>query len=198
MSDINRLGKLDMIDFIEGVKADIDYKELSILISQIPDSSKLVESDLIAAIDVLPLIVKQYTDSFSFEFKGEEMKSYQYESLIWALGESFRQVLKNNKSYRRKPTLFSYIESVALDKRFGSGRESFVMLMGQYGGPERIPSLRDLLLDDEVCGHAVYSLRLLGAVEAEKDIKPFLESSKTWVRNQAKKYYKKIEKIKGS
>jgi HEAT repeat protein len=72
------------------------------------------------------------------------------------------------------------------------------MLLGKYGGLDRIPTLRKLLLDDEVSGHAVYSLRLLGAVEAKEDIQRFLESPNTWIRNEAKKYFKKIERIKTS
>jgi len=69
------------------------------------------------------------------------------------------------------------------------------MLLGQYGGPEQIPTLIDLLQDLEVCGHAVYALRLLGASEAADEVQPFLTSPKTWIRQEARKFFKKIGSV---
>ena len=69
------------------------------------------------------------------------------------------------------------------------------MLLGRYGGAAQIPALIGLLDDAEVSGHAVYALRLLGASEAAERVRPFLDSPKTWVRQEAEKYFQKIETI---
>ena len=174
-----------------------DRATLQQVISQIPDSLRPTEEDLLAVIDTMPLIVKQYTEPFSFELEGKQNTWYQYESLIWSLGESFRQILLKNRDLRRKPALFSAIENVAMNVTFGKGRESFVMLLGKYGASDWVPVLRKLLMDSDVCGHAVYAHRLLAAPEAEDDIRPFLESPRTWIRNEAKRYYKKVERLQG-
>ena len=120
---------------------------------------------------------------------------FDFQSVIWTLGESFRRILKRDKRLRRSDQFFQAVESICLDERFGKGRESFTMLLGQYGGVSRIPVLIRLLDDPDVAGHAVYSLRLLRAVEAAEKVRPFLESPKTWVRNEARKFFQKIEPV---
>ena len=69
------------------------------------------------------------------------------------------------------------------------------MLLGQYGGKEYIPTLINLLTDEVVSGHAVYALRLLKAKDAAEYVRPFIDSKITWVRNEAKSYFKSIEKV---
>ena len=100
-----------------------------------------------------------------------------------------------NRRLRRCESLFDAVRSLCFDKRLGKGRESFIMLLGKYGGPEQIPTLIKLLKDQEICGHAVYSLRLIGALDAADSVRPFLNSSKTWVRKEALKFFKKIEPV---
>jgi HEAT repeat protein len=95
---------------------------------------------------------------------------------------------------RKDRNLLSGFERVALNTQYGKGRESFVMLLGQFGGQDVVDTLQKLLNDQEVQGHAVYALRLLGAPEVQDSILPFLQSPKTWVRNEAKKYFDKLDK----
>lgn len=68
------------------------------------------------------------------------------------------------------------------------------MLLGQYGGSLQITALTGLLDDSEVCGHAIYALRLLDAIEAAERVRPFLNSHKTWVKQEARKYFQKIQR----
>jgi len=143
---------------------------------------------------VLGLIVEQFPRVSVIEHRGQSITWYTYEDMIWAVGESFRQVLKKQKRLRTSQPLFQAIENVASRPTFGKGRESFVMLMGQYGGKDRVPILVSLLQDRELGGHAVYALRLLGAEEAMEAIRPFLESEKPWVRREARRYFEKINR----
>jgi hypothetical protein len=42
-------------------------------------------------------------------------------------------------------------------------------------------------------GHAIYALQLLGAAEAADKVHPYLDSPKPWIRQEARKYFEKIE-----
>ena len=96
---------------------------------------------------------------------------------------------------RQSERIFEQVRSLCFDQRFGKGRESFTMVLGIYGGEAQIPALINLLADPEVCGHAVYALRLLGAPEAADGIRPFLNSRIAWIREEALKFFQKIEPV---
>jgi hypothetical protein len=118
---------------------------------------------------------------------------FRYEFLIWTLGEAFRQILKRQKRLWSYSTLFEQIEAVCRDSRFGKARESFTMLLGHYGGLATVPTLVSLLSDSQLCGQAVYALRLLGACDAAECVRPFLQYSKAWIRQEARKFFAKCE-----
>ena len=171
-----------------------NLKKIESLLEELKSDKGIAEKDLVLILKQLPILVKRFRKTFVIERKGENITWYEYETLIWTFGEVFRQVLQKYRGLRRKEELLHNIEMMCKDKQFGKGRESYIMLLGQYGGPERIPVLIELLDDQEIQGHAVYSLRLLGAVEAEKKMYPFLHHEKSWIRKEAKKYYTKIGK----
>jgi hypothetical protein len=153
------------------------------------------EVELLQVIEEIPIIAKIYTSEFKFEFKKKIITHKDYEGMIWDIGEKFRQIIKEKKKLKGNEKLFGGIEKVALNKLYGKGRESFVMLLGQYGGKAYISTLTELLDDEIISGHAVYALRVLKAKEAAEHVRPFLNSDITWVRNEAKKYFKSIEKV---
>ena len=171
-----------------------DSHEFTLALEEFGEKADISEDDLLQLLDLLPRLVSTYIEPYTFEHEGEMITWYVYESLIWEVGEKIRQILKQHKRLRRSSRLFSEVEQVSRKTTFSKGRESFVMLLGQYGGLERVPVLRELLKDFEVKGHAVYALRLLGAEEAIEDVRPFLKSERTWVRNEAKKYFVKLER----
>lgn len=171
-----------------------DWHSLQEAVAKLVDSSNLSVNVLQEILKTFPSIVAAFPDQSVVEHKGQKIFWHRYETLIWEIGEAFRQVLKKHKELRKESTLFCDFEQVALDTQFGKGRESFVMLLGQYGDQNVIGTLKTSLEDREVQGHAVYALRLIGASEVQDDIRPFLQSSKTWVRKEAKKYFEKLEK----
>ena len=163
-------------------------------LSSFGDASDVTEQHLVEALDLLPGLVDRHADKFETSDRGRIIVWYGYENLIWDLGESFRRVLKRNRALRGRDTIFEAIERVCLDARYGKGRESFTMLLGQYGGPRRVPVLLRLLDDPEVCGHALYALRLLGRSGAESRARTLLSSPSVWIRGEAKKYLEKVAK----
>jgi HEAT repeat protein len=90
--------------------------------------------------------------------------------------------------------LWQQIEAICLEKKYGKGRESLVMLLGQYGGKERVPVLLQLLSDPEAVGHALYALRLLGAPDAQWQAEQLVDSPRTLVRKEARKYLAKVRR----
>src|SRR6185312_12261319 len=115
-----------------------------------------------------------------------------HESLAWSLGESIRQALSRRRTLRADPVLWSALEAVATDPAVGKGREPFVMLLGQYGGPDRASVLFRLLDDREVVGHALYALRLLGVSGAEQRARELERSQRAWIRKEARRYLEKV------
>jgi hypothetical protein len=171
-----------------------DWRSFPVALDHLVDSSSLSVNALVDILNIFPSIVNAFPEQLGIEFEGTRIIWYRYEMLIWAIGEKFRQVIKRQKELRKEPVLFSELEKVALDTQFGKGRESFVMLLGQYGGLDRVATLKKLLEDPEVQGHAVYALRLLGAPEVKENVLPLTQSPRKWIRNEAKKYFKKLEK----
>ena len=172
-----------------------DWSPLHDDVQAFGDAVAVTEDDLLAALSAVELWHQRFTDPFTFEYRGEQITWFRYESLVWALGESFRRIMLRFRPLRRRHRVFEAVRGICLDRRFGKGRESFTMLLGHYGGAAQIPALVQLLDDQEVCGHAVYALRVLGASEAAEVVRPFLDSPKTWVRKEARKYFRKIEPV---
>ncbi len=172
-----------------------DWSPLDSDIHAFGDAVGVSEDDLLAALGAAKLWRQRFTEPFTFEYRGEQITWFRYESLIWALGESFRQIMLRARLLRKRERIFANVREMCLDRGFGKGRESFTVLLGQYGGKEQVPTLVRLLDDPEVSGHAVHALRLLGASEPAERVRPLLNSPKAWVRKEARKYFQKIEPI---
>ncbi len=182
-----------MIEIVKAIKAK-DWHSLQEAVARLVDSPNLSVNALQGILETFPSIVAAFPDQSIVEHQDHNIVWHRYETLIWEIGETFRQIFKKHEQLRKEPNLLRELEQVALNTQFGKGRESFVMLLGRYGNQDVINTLKSLLEDREVQGHAIYALRLIGASEVQDDIRPFLQSSKTWVRNEAKKYFVKLEK----
>jgi len=177
---------------VEGL-GTLPYREAHERLRTFGDTPDVDEAELHQLLDQVPALVSQYPDRLSADSVDESGVWHQYESLIWAMGESFRRTLKSKRSLRDSGRLWERVEAVCLDATYGRGRESFTMLLGQYGGQDRVPVLLQLLDDPEVSGHALYALRLIGSPEAVEQARDMLESPRSWVRAEAKKYLAKVQ-----
>ena len=148
--------------------------------------------EIVAHIEQLSALRARFTDEFVVLAPDGPIVWANHEHLAWALGESIRQALQRHRALRKHPTLWAAIETVVADRRIGKGREPYVMLLGQYGGPSRAPLLIQLLDDPEVMGHALYALRLLGVPGAEEKARALLDYRRGWIRKEAKSYLKKV------
>lgn len=149
---------------------------------------------MLSFLESLPEITARFTELSIFENRDETIIWHGYEHLIWSVGEVFRQILKREKSLRRSKLLWSKIEAISLDSKYDKGRQSFAMLLGLYGGHERVPVLIQLLEDPVIHGHALYALRRLGANGAEEQARTLLHSPRAWIRREARDYLEKMKK----
>ncbi len=115
--------------FIEGT----DWKSLESEIRSFGATDSLTEGDLVALLQTIDMWRERFTEPFTIEHGGELITWYRYELLVWALGEEFRRVMLRLRRFRRDGRVFEAVQTVCLDRRFGKGRESFTMLLGQYG-----------------------------------------------------------------
>src|ERR1700682_3056100 len=58
-----------------------------------------------------------------------------YELKIWELGESLRHFLKR-KDWRGQGELLDGVARVLMSRNFGKGRQTFALLLGEYGNKE--------------------------------------------------------------
>lgn len=143
-------------------------------------------------ISELPILRERFRDEYVVLAPRGPITWVGHENLAWSLGESIRQVLCRRRTLRSDQALWQALEAVATDRSVGKGREPYVMLLGQYGGRDRAPVLFRLLDDPEVVGHALYALRLLAVPGAEVRARELEGSGRSWIRNEARKYLKKM------
>ncbi|MBI4662372.1 MAG: HEAT repeat domain-containing protein [Verrucomicrobia bacterium] len=169
-----------------------DWRAVDLAVSEFGGTDGWLEQDLLDACE----FIERWRD-WSLQLmrrpSGEVIPRFDCQAVVWTLGESFRRILRRNRPLRSSERFFQRVDAICLDERLGSGRESFTMLLGHYGGASHIPVLIRLLDDPDVAGHAVCALRRLGAAEAAEMVRPFLESPKTWIRREARKFFEKIE-----
>ena len=169
-----------------------DFPEANRHFAAFGETPGISEGDLLEALQLAPALRSRFTGVSRLEHGGQTVSWAHYETLLWTLGESFRRQLKAHRSLRRRPSLFTPISALCLEPAYGKGRESFTMLLGQYGGSAVAPSLLRLLGDPEVHGQALYALRLLGDPRAVPQARSLLSSRRAWVRGEARKYLAKV------
>lgn len=177
---------------------DMAYLDANRTLETLGDSSEVGEADMLAVLDQAPDLLGRFTESSDVHVGHDVITWCNYENLLWTMGESFRRLLKRHRNLRRSAALWERIQLLCLNTRYGKGRESFTMLLGQYGGEARVPVLIELLDDPQVYGHALYAMRLLGDPRAVSAARRLLGSPKAWVRSEARKYLDKVERRRGS
>lgn len=148
--------------------------------------------ELLALVRLAPALRDRLSSFTVVEAPSGHITWREYEHVLWTLGEGFRQVLKRRPPLRRHPVLFRAIAALCTETANRNGRESFTMLLGQYGGPSQAPTLVGLLDDPEVDGHALFALRTLKAPGGREAALRLLAQGNTWKRNEAKKYLRRL------
>ena len=183
------LNALAHIGFRIGTIADLfnrklDYRAaVPILVRWLPEvSNPSVKEDIVRALPVrwakptavLPLIEE-------FEQADERV------------APSLKRAIANALSFIADDRVFEQISLLARDRRHGRAREMLALALGNMSDQRAVDVLIDLLVDDEVAGHAIMALGKLRADSAKARIRCFESHRNAWIRREAHKAIKRIE-----
>lgn len=156
--------------------------------------------------DILPILIKylsEYDDQNDKEWlvrclgvKGfteatetlirEFYKASNNSELKWAIGNTMSLILDKNSI---NPML-----KIVQEKEHGVSREMFVIALGKLKDKKVIPVLLKLINDPDVTGHVIMALSNFNDLNLVNHIKPFKNHKKTWIKKEAEKAIKKIDK----
>lgn len=115
-----------------------------------------------------------------------EGKEGRDSSLMWAMGNGLEVLSK-----------FAPLEELiqlSEDSTLGEARQMVVLALAKHRDPSVVPVLVRLLDDEHVCGHAVAALAKLSVPSTRSHLERFLAHRTPWIRNEAKKGLRAIEK----
>lgn len=169
----------------------IDVKKTQDLLLSLEDSTicKKVNSQEISSM-VLGLCEYWYKNQKDIYMDGVDGAPdwKEYEHRIWSMGEQLRLFLKKRKDWRGKCEVLDAASTVLLNKQYGKGRQTFALLLGDFGGKEYEKSLSKTINDPEVCGHTIKSLSKTKITGYEKDVEKVFANGEGWIKSAAKKY----------
>lgn len=108
--------------------------------------------------------------------------------MAWAIGNALVRVAGDEVTHE--------IVELVKEPRLGVARQTLAEVLGRTKSPtpEVVDALVGLLEDDQIRGHAIHALGKLKAIETQAAIAKYLEDSKAWVRKEARKALRAIEK----
>ena len=106
----------------------------------------------------------------------------------WAIGNAMEVIADESVA----PEILSIVG----DPAHGTARQMFVLALGKLRYRESVPTLIQLLSDEDVAGHAAMALGQMGAAEAVTELERLASSAKPWVRKEASKALKRIASAK--
>ena len=108
------------------------------------------------------------------------------QSLKWAIGNALSTVATD--------AVTDQLIRIAQDKRHGKAREMVVVALANLRDKRVVDVLLELLIDDEVCGHAAIAVGKLRAKKAADPLRRLLHHPDSWVRKEAGKSLAKLER----
>jgi len=172
----------------------MDIQKSKLILQRLEQKDKSLDnqSDIAEAITFL-------TDYWFENFKNLGMKGVEsapdwssFELKIWELGELLRLFLRKKKNWRGKNIILDAVENILKEKKYGKGRQTFALLLGDFGQGEYGESLGKVLDQADVYGHAIESLIKAKKGNFIEEIKKISEIEKGWIRKSAKKYLKQF------
>jgi hypothetical protein len=117
------------------------------------------------------------------EFRAAPLED---DGLKWAIGNALWVIGDDS--------VFDQLVELIRDRRHGTARQMIVMGMEKMKNPMAVDVLLEVLPDDQVTGHAIIALGKLRARRARSAIEPYCNSSRAWIRQEAKKALERINR----
>lgn len=188
LKDLAHAGiEIEWISELNRRNQEINYREaIPVLLHWLPR---------IDNVDVKETIVRALTVSWAKPIAAEpliqEFKKYgdkENSGIKWAIANALEVVGDDS--------VFAEIVQFVQNKEHGSARQMLALTLGKMKDPRAEEILMQLLGDEEVEGHAIMALGKLKSKNAVPEIEKYLNHPRTWIRNEAKKALKRIEKKK--
>lgn len=175
--------------------SSISNKDAEVALGKITnDNGSLGETELAEVINLL-------SERWSEELTGIYMRGVdgapdwkEFEHNIWQLGEAIRPVIKRRK-WRGRTVVLDEVARVLLDKKYGKGRQTFALILGDYGNDGYGAVLAVGLVDKDVCGHCIKALTKAKLYDYEDEVRSVFDDSSGWVKLAARKYLEISRKV---
>lgn len=165
------------------------YKEaIPVLVKLLPSiKDDRIKEGVVRALAVKEAVGGDVSRAMIREFEGiSPSPPPSMQALKWAIANTLSVVARD--------PVFEEIAALVRDKRHGKAREMLAVALGNMKDSRVIDVLVKLLNDDEVAGHALMALGKLKAAKAKPAIERFLDHPKPWVRKEAERALRKIDK----
>ncbi len=167
-------------------------------IEQHEELLKIIEAGQFSSIDSaerVALMIQSLAANWSSSLTSNYMDGVngahswmEYEHKIWQMGESLRPLLKKRKKWHGKGEIMDAVAEILGDEKFGKGRQTFALLLGDFGASSYGSVLADQLASGEVQGHCLKSLRKAKIYGYDKEVKEVYRKKSGWVKKAAKAY----------
>jgi hypothetical protein len=111
-----------------------------------------------------------------------------FEHSLWAIGEQIRQALNSQPKLRSDRSLYAEFLAIVQNRHVMRGRQSFVLLFAYQPCAAWAHDLASVLPDSDIDGQIISVLYKMRAPGFSATIAPFLSSSATWIRKEARRY----------
>lgn len=122
---------------------------------------------------------------------GDAPDWLEYEMRIWELGETLRSICKSQRWKGTNP-LMDAAAHILAKKQYGKGRQSFALLLGDFGGIDYAEPLVKGLYDIEVQGHCIKAMNKAKISGYAPQVEELLENSSGWIKSAAKRYLDRL------
>jgi hypothetical protein len=184
---LNRLG-MDVTSVFDLMKWKEPYPAaIPVLVAHLPLVRDIgVKEGIVRALTVKEARGKAETALIT-EFRSVQSSQTANFALKWSIGNALSLVATD--------AVFNDLVKLVKDKRHGKSREMLAVALGNMKNTAAVDVLIQLLDDDEVAGHVLMALGKLKSQKARIFIERFLNHPKPWIRKEAVKTLKKLERI---
>lgn len=154
-----------------------------------------INPDKVTSANYLSSLCERIYTAFFRSEDDKLLKSFERE--IWMVGSELLETFKKNKKISLSEDLLEEILKIIEEKKYGRGRESFVMLLHYFKNKPQVEHCLSTLLEEPILyGFAIgklQKLKLFSYLVKVQDI--FANEKKSWIRQAAKKYIEKATKL---
>lgn len=199
--------------FLELLKVKLERKKNLITLSSMTEFEDIIaffekdkcDKEGISEQEFLAVFLEayeEYCDELVVKRKGLSIKGVDgapnwcgYEYMIWKANFKYIEPILKVKKFKDENKLMEGLLSLCLSPKYGKGRQSLIILIGEYGLKTYSPSLGVLLDDSEVTIQVISAFTKMKDVSQYEKIKVLAEKEKaTPERFYAKKYINKVKR----